>query len=236
VSHFTLSSLNLASAQVRGLFPLGTLGGGFVGGYMAAIPPEWQAALGAPDLTGQAAIPIISRTSSGPAAFGFEPSNLGSAIAPDIPYVYYPINHQLGWNSDPLFNGTTTINGAAFAPGTRSVLFIGANGVGPIGYGEAQDYNDIYRPYKGYHSQDGVYQYEVWAYDVVDLLAVKNGLKQPWEIRPYQTWSFDVPVFDGGKTVGGTAFDPATGRLFISQMGTGVGRTPLIQVFQLSVT
>ncbi len=42
-SHFKSSSLNLATASYRGLDQVGNLGGGFVGGYMTAVPPEWQA-------------------------------------------------------------------------------------------------------------------------------------------------------------------------------------------------
>ena len=48
LSHFELSSLNLASASVSGLYQVGTMGGGFVGGYMMPVPSEWQSALGAP--------------------------------------------------------------------------------------------------------------------------------------------------------------------------------------------
>ena len=75
-SHFVLSSLNLSTASVGGLYQVGTQGAGLVAGYMTPIPSEWQAALGDTYLTGQADIPIISRTSSGPAAFGFNPSDL----------------------------------------------------------------------------------------------------------------------------------------------------------------
>lgn len=76
-SHFKLDTLNLATARVTGLNQVGNFGGGFVGGYMTPIPAEWQVALGAPYLTGQAALSIIGRTSAGPAAFAFDPAQLG---------------------------------------------------------------------------------------------------------------------------------------------------------------
>ena len=41
-SHFKLSSLNLSNAAVTGFFEVGNEGGGYVGGYMAAVPGEWQ--------------------------------------------------------------------------------------------------------------------------------------------------------------------------------------------------
>jgi hypothetical protein len=37
-SHFKLSTLNLHSAAVSGLYQVGALGGGFVGGYMTPVP------------------------------------------------------------------------------------------------------------------------------------------------------------------------------------------------------
>src|SRR5439155_23653540 len=86
LSHFKLSSLDLAGAQVSGLFQVGTQPAGAIAGYMAAVPPEWQAALGGPYLSGQGGIPIVSRTSSGPAAFGFDPQQFGAGTAPATPY------------------------------------------------------------------------------------------------------------------------------------------------------
>src|SRR5207248_10626524 len=73
--------------------------------------------------------------------------------------------------------------------------------------------------------------------NVDDLIAVKNGQKQPWAIKPYATWNFDFPIFDGAKRIGGVAFDPATGRIYVSQQGgdrSGGGSMPLIHVFQLT--
>ena len=78
---FRFDSLNLSSAQVEGMFEVGgtTLGGGaprlperqqgfttdiWFHTYQLAVRP------GAPDLTGNCCMSIISRTSSGPAAFG----------------------------------------------------------------------------------------------------------------------------------------------------------------------
>lgn len=57
-SHFT-SSLDLSlTGDFRGMFRVGTLNPGFVAGYMAQIPPEWQTALGGPVLTGLSGVPI----------------------------------------------------------------------------------------------------------------------------------------------------------------------------------
>jgi hypothetical protein len=242
-SHFRLNSLDLASAKVEGLFRVGTLGGGFVGGYMATVPTEWQQALGTRYVTGQAALCIIGRTSAGPAAFGFDPRDLGRDAAPVTPLVYYPVEHPLGpmRGRDPNFNGATLINGVFFPPGSRSVLFFGSHGTGEVGYGEAADFNDKVRRYRGYHSRDSKYEYQVWAYDALDLVAVKEQKKQPWEIRPYGVWQLRFPIADGVKCIGGVAFDPAANRLYVAQMGGEESNRghyvnqPLIHVFKLSV-
>ena len=99
--------------------------------------------------------------------------------------------------------------------------------------------DDTNRPDKGCHSTGGNYVWQVWAYDANDFVAVKNGQKNPWDVVPYATWNFDFPVPDGAKYEGGVAFDPATGRLYFSEVNVDNSRSqydddPLIQVFQIS--
>jgi hypothetical protein len=239
-SHFTLSSLDLAAAQAGGLYQVGGLGGGLAGGYMTPVPAEWQAALGAPYLTGQADVAIISRTSSGPAAFGFDPAKLGPAAAPATPYVYYPVDTPLGpyeGPADPLQSDTSRVNGAVFVPGTRSVLFFGTTGTNYNGYGLPSDYGDSVNTDKGPHSLNGEYAYQVWAYDAKDFLAVKQGAMQPWQAQPYDVWNFTLPVADA--QLGGVAFDAATGRLYVSVLDADTAQPytnlPLIEVFQVAM-
>ena len=141
-SHYVLDSLNLSTANVSGLFQVGTMSGGFVGGYMAPVPAEWQSSFGAPFITGNVTPNILSQTSNGPAAFGFDPANFGSGVTPDIPYLYYPISHPLGplppsggtTPPNPLYNACTQINGVLFPPGTRSVIFFGRTAMSAVGY------------------------------------------------------------------------------------------------------
>jgi hypothetical protein len=237
-SHFKSSSLNLATASYRGLDQVGNLGGGFVGGYMTKVPSEWQAALGAPYLTGQAALSIIGRTSAGPAAFGFNPNALGSTTAPAINYVSYPLSNPLRpeTSTNPLFNLTTEINGVVFPPNSDSVIFFGSHGTGAYCYGEAAECNDSARGGKGTHSFGGEYTYQAWAYNAKDFVDVKNGLKQSWEIQPYGVWKFDFPFPEASKHIGGVTFDAATSRLYVSQKvadAQGNDYYPIINVFQL---
>jgi hypothetical protein len=239
-SHF-ISSLNLATqGDAQGMYQVGTLGAGFVSSYMAAIPAEWQSSLGSPALTGQCCLPIIGRTSSGPAAFAFNPNDLGvKNPVPATPLVYYPLSHPLaqGDTQNPSFNLSTEMGGIVFPPGTRSVLFIGRHGIGPYCYGTGgSSGGDCYDPAdssKGTHAYPYVHQ--IWAYDVQDFIAVKNGQKQGWDVRPYGVWTFNLPFATSSKRLRGATFDPNTRRVFISQYNAD-GDKPVIHVFAVNST
>jgi len=49
-----------------------------------------------------------------------------------------------------------------------------------------------------------------------DLLAVKNGTKNSFDVRPYAHGEFAVPFGSPDKGLGGGAFDPATGQLYLT--------------------
>jgi hypothetical protein len=240
-SHFVLNSLKLSEASIKGLFKVGNRGGRWVAGYMAAIPKDWQDKLGAPVLTGQGCIPIISTTSSGPGAFGFDPKKLGSETAPATPYVYYPVEHPLGpytGPANPLQNGTTAVNGVVFVPGTSSVLFFGSTATNYAGYGTPQEYRDKVHDGKGPHSLNGEYAFQVWAYDANHFVAAKKGKVNPWHVQPYDVWNFSLPI-TGEYRIGGVAFDSSTGRLYVSILGGDTmapqSYLPLIKVFQVNL-
>ncbi len=56
----------------------------------------------------------------------------------------------------------------------------------------------------------------MWAYDVLDFIAVKNGTKQAHQVVPYATWQ--LPGLTGGQDmVGGAAYDPATRTLYVTK-------------------
>lgn len=232
VSHFSRST-TLGSGSVTGPYRVGSMGAGFYSGYMGHIPPEWQARLGGPAITGNCCLSIISRTSFGPAAFSFNPDSTSSTAQP---LVYYTESNQtLGTygasGKNPVFNGTTRITGVVFPQGTSSVLFFGMTGVGNYCYGEASACNDPSNSSKGEHAYP--YRAYVWAYNANDLAAVRSGSKQPWSIRPYATWELGQlgnVVSDFG--VGGAAYDPATNRIYISKKH-GDGDNPVIYVYEV---
>jgi hypothetical protein len=243
LSHF-VSGTNLSvSNDAQGPYQVGNWAG-IASGYMTTIPPEWRSLFGGPALTGNCCLSIISRTSLGPAASVFNPSDVGvKNPIPATPVVHYDINHPTLGTCDTsyaqYFNCVTQIRGLVFPGGTRSVLFFGRQGTGAWCYGTGgSSGGDCYDPasiYKGGHAYPYVYQ--VWAYDANDLLSVKNGQKNPWDIRPYAVWKYNLPFEKSSDLhdVGGAAYDPATQRIYISQMCADTGCNPIIHVFKVNV-
>lgn len=252
-SHWERPSTSLTRGRARGLFQVGRQGAGYVSGWMAAVPPEWQGLLGGPAITGNCCIPIISRTSFGPAAFSFDPAKLRAGrVNPDHPLVYYPSTHPTlgpwngGWNPrrGRLFDGGTSIGGVVFPAGSRSVLFFGTQGVGKFCYGDPTSNPGL----AGKPSPDGAgwcydpdgggkgphtypYQAEVWAYDATQLAAARAGRRRPWQVRPYATWRLPLPF--GSPQIGGAAYDPARGLIYLSEQNTD-GPAPVIDVFKVT--
>lgn len=255
-SHFRCS-LNLAATDdFEGMFKVGGLDPGLVGGYMAHIPADMQDDFGAAVLTGNACIPIISRSSLGPAVSTLVPATLGhSGPATSVPLVYYNGDHPTLGTYDnetevnPAFNMSTKINGVIFPEDSKTVLFFGRTGLGIPEYGAGTDdlsmdgiqvpgYDEyyVYDPAsplsKGTHAWP--YTVYVWAYSTDDLLSVYNGDKEPWDVTPYSHWALDLPYTDETSTclLGGAAYDPAKQRVYISFLRVNSER-PVIHVYDL---
>ena len=226
---------------------------GFVSGYMALVPAEWRARLGGPAATGQGGIPIAWRTSWGPAAIAFDPALVGQAVVPAAPLLYYTGDHAtLGpWDgSNPTYGATSNFGGMAIIAGTRTALYWGRNGTGPHCYGNGTSDQTrqgtvgtdgatwCYDPTnsdKGSHAYP--YRYQVWAYDLNDLAAVRQGTKQPWDVVPYGVWPLTLPTASPTVTVGGVGYDAARQILYVSQMQAdqdGYSYRPLIHAFQIN--
>ena len=246
-SHFVRPMTLSATGSLRGPYRVGDVGTGYVSGYLGLVPLALQGVLGGPLLTGQAGIPLISRTSYGPDTGTFDPATFGvDNPAPWNPLVGYPQDHEtLGaWaQSNPLFSGGDQTTGSVLPVGTSTVLFFGRHGetfcygVGtsdPTLAGLPADDLDPYC-YDPWDSSKGVhgypYQSYVWAYDVNDLVGVRAGRMSPWDVTPYAVW--ELPDL-GGSGIGGAAYDPATGRIFVSQL-LGDSTLPLIHVYTLSL-
>jgi len=252
LSHFVSKPDLSASGDVRGPFQIGNLGAGFVSGYFGLVPPAWRDALGGPVLNGNCCLGVISRTSYGPALFTIDPAKIEKeSPVPATPLVYYPSKHPLTeWDSTgPFFNGTTEVRGVVFHAGTRSVLVFGRHGLGTFCYGPGtSDTKQAGQPAdggidkwcydpssesKGTHAYP--YSYYVWAYDANDLADVKAQRKSPWDVKPYATWSLNLPFSaEGHAVLNGATYDPDSGRIFVSQ-AFGDGELPVIHVFTVQI-
>ena len=234
ISHFS-HSMQLSELSFSGWTRVWEIGkSGFVSGFMSLVPSEWQALLGGPAVTGQCCIPIVSRTSMGPAAFAFNPSQIGQPSTAATPLLYYPDTHPtLGhWSaSNPTYGSSTEMGGMQIISGTRTALYFGRHGVGPNCYGlgtanqalhetmspEGEKY--CYDPTdssKGTHGYP--YRYQMWAYDLNDFAAVKAGTKQPWDVIPYGVWELALPTPEPSVKLGSVAYDAERQILYVSQM------------------
>ena len=254
VSHFSHST-NLSESSYVGMSQVWETGkAGFVGGYMTNVPSEWQSLLGGPALTGQCCIPIVTRTSFGPAAFGFDPAHIGAGTSVTAsPLLYYTKEHAtLGpWDgANAAYGATAAMGGVAVIAGTRTVLFIGRNGLGTYCYGHgvsdpalggtraADGQLNCYDPAssdKGTHAYP--YRYQIWAYDLADFAAVKAGTKQPWEIVPYAVWPFDLPTPERTVEIGGVAYDAQRQLLYVAQYRAdtdGYAQRPIIHTLKIN--
>ncbi len=252
VSHYS-RDLSLDTPSFSGFYGLWqpTLTG-FVSGYLATVPDEWQTSLQGPAITGQCCIPIVSRTSYGPDAVSWDPSQLGNADPiPGTPLVLYTYDHAtLGpWEgSNPVYGGTTQVAGVVLVAGTRTALYFGSNGQGEVCYGTGTDDPDLagqpdneggtycYDPTdvsKGPHAYP--YNFQTWAYDLNDLTAASNGNEQLWDVVPYGVWPFELPM-DYGVTLGGVAYDAERQLIYVSQLYAdqdGYAYRPVIHVFHV---
>jgi len=261
-SHFT-SELDLSIAgDFQGFYSVGTFEPRFVSGYMTQIPLEWQASFGGPAITGgccNLGATNVGGMSWGPSAFVFDPDDLGVNIpTPATPLVYYSQNHPtLGafgntTVANPAFNLMTNVTGVVFPQGTRTVLFFGGTGTGVPCFGNgtndpALDHQPItgspgkvwcYDPLEvngGIGPHAFPYAYQVWAYDVEDLLAARNGQVNPWDVVPYGIWTLTLPFDNPRRYIFGAAYDSLTDRIFISQARAEPNGMPVIHVFNVEV-
>ncbi len=132
-------------------------------------------------------------------------------------------------------------------PGTSTYMTLGASGgrESGIGYKAAQSDGNVCGGPCTYDADDVDNYY--WLWDVNDLVAVKNGTKQPYEVRPYSYGALDMPfqtdLFTGGTPehhpITGGAYDPASGRLYLTLYDSGsIGafdQLPLVVVYELNV-
>jgi len=246
VSSHGVSGFNLTTPNdFQGFYPVGGAANArSKGGYMNTIPYNWQSLLGGPVLTGNCCLPIISANSAGPSVTVFNPDHVGAVNpVPGTTLLFYPLDHPLApvETTNNLFNLATQMGGMVFPQGSRSVLFIGRQGTGTYCYGCGINQGDTCPAEcglgccvdpcdltEGTHAYP--YSHQVWAYDVNDLVDVKNGTVQHWEPQPYAAWTLDDMDTGGCADIMSAAYDPLMRRLYITQ---GYEDFPRVDVYQV---
>lgn len=201
----------------------------FGSGYMGIIPPEWQSLLGGPAFSGNSSMSIISLCSNGPSFYAFNPNDVGvKSPIPSTPLMYYTMSNPLAPDvANDIWSRADQENaGIVFPSGTRSVLFFSRHGYGPRTYKKADGC--------GGESGEGAapYRRQITAFDANDLLAVKNGTKEPWEIRPYAWWEVPGPKDTCAEfRASGLAYDPISRRIYAA---FNYSASPKIHVWKVS--
>ncbi len=152
--------------------------------------------------------------------------------------------------SNDLWTEKSNVGFGFIIPNSRTYLTIGesgGNGSG-IGYkarpnGAPVDYNC---PGPCSYDPDDYYNY-YWLWDINDLLAVKNGSLQPYEVRPYDYGVFNAPFQENinsgtprhNPIIGGS-YDPAAGLLYLTIGGgestSRFGFKPLVIAYKINNT
>jgi hypothetical protein len=204
----------------------------WLGGAMAVIPSNWQNSFGGDTyIGGLAGISIVSNSSVGPAAATFSKASLTGGDPAKL-VLGYPLAEPLDQPTEQsdLWNQSSEVRGMVFPEGTSSVLYFGTHGVGSYCYGTGAECGDPVSEYKGNHAYP--YRYQIWAYDAADLAKVYRGGAAAKSLKPYDYWELELPYSPRQTEIGGVAYDPSTGRIFISQ-GFADGTQPVIHVYTL---
>jgi hypothetical protein len=237
---------------MRGPVKMGTTAQNYnqrtIGGYMGVVPPEFRSAFGGDVVSGACCSSIISNSSYGPALYVWDSATAESTKT--ISWLLgYPDNHQtIGTYGDPGglvgYGMGTSIGGVAMVAGTNTTLFFGQQGTRvcygegtsdptldgkPVGNGALYCY-DPTSPYKGNHGYP--YLRVAWAYRTSDLLAVKRGQKQPWDVKPYAIWQLPGTTPDTPSMVSAT-YNPTDGRVFFT---LDHGGSPKVYVYKVNAT
>ena len=103
-------------------------------------------------------------------------------------------------------------------PGTRTYMTIGFSGGhnSGVGYKPTQDNGNVCGGYCSYEAADNYNYY--WLWDLDDLLAVKSGEMNAYDVVPYEYGEFTTPFqpTTGMYRIVGGAFDSARNILYLS--------------------
>jgi hypothetical protein len=195
------------------------------------IQAAYQSTLGGPMAALGSRVSIISNSCCGYNFVVFDPASVGGNV-PVIPLLLYTYSNPLepgdsgfaGWASYPknanggtdLFSSTNAaIAGAMIVPGSRTLLFITSHG-----YGVA---NNGCRNGSSVHNDPN--RMQCVAFDLRDLVAVKNGTMQPHAVRPYAWWPWNYGGVHWNNCVGAVPMEAGSG-VYDPTVRTGTNPAP----------
>ena len=216
---------DIAGSVINGFYTFQG-GAGHTSGWISPIPAEWQTILGGTHITGQSSgIPIISRTSVGPSAFAFDGTEVFSTGPVDDPIATvplldfslgHPLHHDLSntTGTNDVWTHLSRVVYGFIPPGTRTYVTLGHSGGHASGvcYKCTQDDGTLCGGYCAPDAED--YYHYYWLWDVNDLVSVKSGHLQPYEVNPYDYGVFITPFKT--RQLGGGTFDAANSVLYLT--------------------
>lgn len=247
-STFVLGNANdLSSVNVGGMYALDNQAA-HLAGWISPIPDSYSSLMGGTHIFGHSSgIPIISRTSVGPSAYVVD---LSGAFIPS--FSINLIDKLLGFSlANPLDialsnenltnNIWTHLSRAVYGfiiPGTRTYFTLGSSGGHNSGvcYKCTQNNGNLCGGYCAPDAQD--YEEYYWLWDINDLLEVKEGLKNSYDVYPYDFGVFATNFGERSQEISGACFDPIEHKLYVTVANADTLQgiysfPPVIEVFEI---
>jgi hypothetical protein len=113
------------------------------------------------------------------------------------------------------------------------ILIFGRKGLGDNCYGTPEECGgDACDPYKGYHAYP--YEPQILFYDPEELKEVMTGIREPWEVVPYEVYRPLNEVLDQEcATLGATAYDQERGLIYVTEQEAGPWGETVVHVWEV---
>lgn len=215
---------DLRGSRVDGPYTLAG-GAGHACGWLTPVPEAWREALGGSLIAGfSSGPPIIGRLSVGPSAFALDPAALlalDAGLIPTVTLLDYALEHPLHPDLDAetgandLWTHVSRAVVGFVVPGTRTYLALGHTGGHRSGvcYKCVQSGGTECGGFCPRDADDVATAY--WAFDLLDLLAVRAGHLAPHAVRPYAYGPLALPFVGSDGEIAGGTFDPASGLAYL---------------------
>jgi hypothetical protein len=200
--------------------------------WLSPVPREWQDLVGGSYIAGASTgDPIAGRWPIGPSAFAFDPADIiGNNSVPNpiqtVTLLDYDLKNGIGGVQDDLMNDSRTndlwtrMSRAIYGfivPGTRTYLTIGATAGTRDGLCYKHCIPDNGTSSGGNHARDtSDYDFAYWLFDVNDMLRVKAGEIEPYEVMTYEYGYIEKPLNVTSKKIDGASYDPGSGLLYVA--------------------